>query len=166
MKLVNIVGARPQFIKIGPILRAIGRHNRDEPDNTIQEILVHTGQHYDYEMSSIFFEELGLKEPDYHLGVGSGSHAYQMGEMLKRIEEVLLDQKPDVVLVYGDTNSTLDGAERVSLFGSCARRREDLFTHLDVLVVMRGEEPFVERVKGSQGMEKNITSGPSSKPVW
>ena len=65
-----------------------------------------------------------------------------------------------------ETLSTLDGAERVSLFGSCARRREDLFTHLDVLVVMRGEEPFVERVKGSQGMEKNITSGPSSKPVW
>jgi len=110
MKVVNIVGARPQFIKVSPILRAIERHNREDPDHRIQEILVHTGQHYDYEMSSIFFEELGLKEPEYHLGVGSGTHAYQTGEMLQRLEEVLLVEKPGVVLVYGDTNSTLAGA--------------------------------------------------------
>ncbi|MEE8305499.1 MAG: UDP-N-acetylglucosamine 2-epimerase (non-hydrolyzing) [Candidatus Tectomicrobia bacterium] len=109
MKVVNIVGARPQFIKVGPILRAIERHNRENPDRSIQEILVHTGQHYDYEMSSIFFEELRLK-PDRHLGVGSGTHAHQTGEMLKRIEQVLLDEEPNVVLVYGDTNSTLAGA--------------------------------------------------------
>lgn len=110
MKVVDIVGARPQFIKVGPVLQAIEAHNRKRPDAPIQEILVHTGQHYDYEMSRIFFEELELKEPDYHLGVGSGSHAYQTGEMLKRIEEVLLKERPDWVLVYGDTNSTLAGA--------------------------------------------------------
>mgnify|MGYP000638356019 CR=1 FL=1 len=110
MKVVNIVGARPQFIKVGPILEAIAEHNRSHPDSPIQEVLVHTGQHYDFEMSRVFFEELKIKEPDYHLGVGSGSHGYQTGEMLKRIEEVLLKEKPDIVMVYGDTNSTLAGA--------------------------------------------------------
>lgn len=110
MKIADIVGARPQFIKLGPILKAIERHNRDHPDRPIQEILVHTGQHYDYEMSQVFFGELGLKAPDYHLGVGSGTHGYQTGEMLKRIEAVLLKEKPDRVMVYGDTNTTLAGA--------------------------------------------------------
>ncbi|WP_376790596.1 non-hydrolyzing UDP-N-acetylglucosamine 2-epimerase [Thermoflexus sp.] len=110
MKIVNIVGARPQFIKVAPILKAIEGHNRARPDVPIHEVLVHTGQHYDYEMSQVFFDELGLKAPDYHLGVGSGTHGYQTGEMLKRIEEVLLREKPDWVLVYGDTNSTLAGA--------------------------------------------------------
>nr|BAL55169.1 UDP-N-acetylglucosamine 2-epimerase [uncultured Acetothermia bacterium]BAL60210.1 UDP-N-acetylglucosamine-2-epimerase [Candidatus Acetothermum autotrophicum] len=110
MKLLDIVGARPQFIKVGPILRAIEKHNREHPQCSIQEILVHTGQHYDYMMSRVFFDELGLKAPDYHLGVGSGTHAYQTGEMLKRIEDVLLKEKPDLVMVYGDTNSTLAGA--------------------------------------------------------
>ena len=110
MKVVHIVGARPQFIKLAPILKAVERHNQQYPDRPIQEILVHTGQHYDYEMSQVFFDELGLKAPDYHLGVGSGSHGYQTGEMLKRIEEVLLKEKPDLVMVYGDTNTTLAGA--------------------------------------------------------
>ena len=110
MKIVDIVGARPQFIKLAPILKAIERHNRKHPESPIQEILVHTGQHYDYEMSQVFFDELGLKAPDYHLGVGSGTHGYQTGEMLKRIEEVLSKEKPNLVMVYGDTNSTLAGA--------------------------------------------------------
>lgn len=110
LKIVDIVGARPQFIKLAPILMAIERHNRENPGHRIEEVLVHTGQHYDYEMSQVFFDELGLKEPDYHLGVGSGTHGYQTGEMLKRIEEVLLKEKPDLVMVYGDTNSTLAGA--------------------------------------------------------
>ena len=110
LKIVDIVGARPQFIKLAPILKAIERHNRENPGHRIEEVLVHTGQHYDYEMSQVFFDELGLKVPDYHLGVGSGSHGYQTGEMLKRIEEVLLKEKPDLVMVYGDTNSTLAGA--------------------------------------------------------
>jgi len=87
MKVINIVGARPQFIKAAPVLRTIEQYNRSWPDRPIQEILVHTGQHYDYELSKVFFEELKLKEPDHHLGVGSGTHAYQTGEMLKRIIE-------------------------------------------------------------------------------
>ncbi|MFA0736799.1 MAG: hypothetical protein OGMRLDGQ_003299 [Candidatus Fervidibacter sp.] len=110
LKIVDIVGARPQFIKLAPILRAIVKHNQKRPECPIQEFLVHTGQHYDYEMSQVFFDELGLKSPDYHLGVGSGSHGYQTGEMLKRIEEVLIKEKPDMVMVYGDTNTTLAGA--------------------------------------------------------
>jgi UDP-N-acetylglucosamine 2-epimerase len=110
MKVVDVVGARPQFIKLAPILKAVERHNQQYPNRPIQEILVHTGQHYDYEMSQVFFDELGLKVPDYHLGVGSGNHGYQTGEMLKRIEEVLLKEKPDLVVVYGDTNTTLAGA--------------------------------------------------------
>lgn len=110
LKIMDIVGARPQFIKLAPILLAIKRRNEGHQDTHIDEVLVHTGQHYDYEMSQVFFDELGLKPPDYHLGVGSGTHGYQTGEMLKRIEGVLLKEKPDLVMVYGDTNTTLAGA--------------------------------------------------------
>jgi len=110
MKIIDVVGCRPQFIKVAPILHVIDRYNAEHHDSPIIEVLVHTGQHYDYEMSQVFFDELGLKAPDYHLGVGSGTHGYQTGEMLKRIEEVLLKEKPDLVMVYGDTNSTLAGA--------------------------------------------------------
>jgi UDP-N-acetylglucosamine 2-epimerase len=108
MKLITIVGARPQFIKASAIIRAIQEFNKRE--KRIREILVHTGQHYDYLMNKVFFEELKLPEPDYHLGVGSGSHARQTGMMLERIEAVLEKEKPHVVMVYGDTNSTLAGA--------------------------------------------------------
>jgi len=110
LKIVDVVGARPQFIKLAPILQAIVKHNQKRPECPIQEVLVHTGQHYDYEMSQVFFDGLGLKSLDYHLGVGSGSHGYQTGEMLKCIEEVLIKEKPDMVMVYGDTNTTLAGA--------------------------------------------------------
>ncbi len=102
MKVVSIVGARPQFIKASPLSRELRlRHH---------EILVHTGQHYDRDMSDVFFEELGMPVPDYHLGIGSGPHGAQTGAMLAAIETVLQKESPDAVIVYGDTNSTLAGA--------------------------------------------------------
>ncbi len=103
MKLLSIVGARPQFIKIAPVSRAINNLNKKEGREVIKDIVVHTGQHYDYEMSDIFFKELEIKKPDYNLGVGSGSHGVQTGEMLKKIEELLMKEITDIVMVYGDT---------------------------------------------------------------
>jgi UDP-GlcNAc3NAcA epimerase len=102
MKIVNLVGARPQFIKAAMVSRAL------QPD--CQEILLHTGQHYDENMSKVFFEELGLPDPAAYLGVGSDTHARQTARMLIGIEEFLLQEKPDWLVVYGDTNSTLAGA--------------------------------------------------------
>ncbi|MGI6649730.1 MAG: non-hydrolyzing UDP-N-acetylglucosamine 2-epimerase [Bacillota bacterium] len=112
MKIVTIIGARPQFIKAATVSRAIAEYNQTltEGQEPIKEILVHTGQHYDENMSDIFFEELGIPYPDYHLGIGSTSHGAQTGRMLEEIEKVLLGEQPDRVLVYGDTNSTLAGA--------------------------------------------------------
>lgn len=109
LKIVNIVGVRPQFIKYFPVSRAIGRFNRTS-SNRLKDVLIHTGQHYDYNTSKIFFDELGIREPDYHLEVGSGTHGKQTGLILQRSEKVLLKERPDIVLVYGDTNSTLGGA--------------------------------------------------------
>jgi UDP-GlcNAc3NAcA epimerase len=102
MRLASIVGARPQFIKLTPVSCALRQRH--------EEMIIHTGQHYDYRMSALFFDELAIPSPDYHLGVGSGSHGAQTGRMLEAIEQVLIKEHPDWVIVYGDTNSTLAGA--------------------------------------------------------
>lgn len=103
MKICTVVGARPQFVKVAPVSRALAAQDW-------REVLIHTGQHYDYAMSDIFFDELRLARPDYNLGVGSGSHGAQTGRMLIQIEGVLMAERPDITLVYGDTNSTLAAA--------------------------------------------------------
>src|SRR5687768_9227293 len=102
MKVATIVGARPQFIKAAAVSRVLRQQH--------QEILIHTGQHYDYEMSGVFFDGLEIPPPDINLEVGSGAHGQQTGNMLAGIEKVLEAERPAVVLIYGDTNSTLAGA--------------------------------------------------------
>lgn len=104
MKTITVLGARPQFIKAAPMSRAAANHA------DVTDIILHTGQHYDSNMSDVFFEELGIPAPKYHLGIGGGTHGQMTGRQLEAIESVLLEEKPDVVLVYGDTNSTIAGA--------------------------------------------------------
>lgn len=104
MKILTILGARPQFIKAGSVSREIAKHNN------IKEVIVHTGQHYDTNMSAIFFEQMHVPKPDYFLGIKATTHASMTGQMMEKIEEVALKEQPDWVLVYGDTNSTLAGA--------------------------------------------------------
>ncbi len=104
MKIATIVGARPQFIKAATVSRCI------EAQSGISEVLIHTGQHYNANMSDVFFYELDIRQPDYHLGIGGGSHGQNVGRMIETIEKVLLQERPDWVLVFGDTDSTLAGA--------------------------------------------------------
>lgn len=110
IKIVTIIGARPQFIKAAMVSRSFKRHNIKKQSPAIKEIIVHTGQHYDMNMSQVFFDQLKIPNPIYHLEVGSGNHGQMTGKMLPKIEEVLQKEDPDWVLVYGDTNSTLAGA--------------------------------------------------------
>ena len=110
MKIVTIIGARPQIIKAAALSRAIKSHYADR----IQEVIVHTGQHYDDNMSKVFFDELGIPKPDYNLQVGSASHGVQTAKIIEGIEQILMDEKPDYIVLYGDTNSTLAGAVAAS----------------------------------------------------
>ena len=103
LKIITIIGARPQIIKAAALSRAIRNHFKSE----IREIIVHTGQHYDERMSQVFIDELHIPKPNYNLSIGSASHGKQTGRMIERIEEVLLEEEPDYIIIYGDTNSTL-----------------------------------------------------------
>ena len=109
MKVVTVIGARPQFVKAATFSRAVREHNK-QSELTVEEVIVHTGQHFDANMSDVFFEEMDIPKPNYSLGIGGGNHGAMTGRQLEQIETVLLKEQPDWVLVYGDTNSTLAGA--------------------------------------------------------
>lgn len=106
MKIISVVGARPNFMKIAPFIKTINKHYTTK-QKLIEHILVHTGQHYDTKMSKIFFKQLDLPEPDYYLNIGSGSHAEQTGRIMIEFEKVLLKEKPNLIIVVGDVNSTI-----------------------------------------------------------
>jgi UDP-N-acetylglucosamine 2-epimerase (non-hydrolysing) len=106
MKIISVVGARPNFMKIAPFIRAIEKHNTGEGEK-VEHLLVHTGQHYDHQMSQTFFDSLNIPPADIHLGVGSGTHAEQVGNIMIAFEKVLMKEKPDWVVVVGDVNATL-----------------------------------------------------------
>lgn len=110
MKIVTVVGARPQFVKAAAVSRAIREFNQENNGHNIHEVIVHTGQHYDKNMSQVFFDQLDIPRPDYNLAIGGGTHGAMTGQMLEKIEHILMAEMPDWVLIYGDTNSTLAGA--------------------------------------------------------
>ena len=102
MKIISVVGARPNFMKVAPLHKAFQKYQ-----DQIQHIICHTGQHYDEKMSKVFFEDLELPKPDYYLGVGSGSHAEQTSRVMIEFEKILVEEKPDLIIVVGDVNSTI-----------------------------------------------------------
>lgn len=141
MKILTVVGARPNFMKAAPIIAAINAHNertvaksagaQEARVGMIRHVLVHTGQHYDEVMSGSFFNDLNLPKPDIHLGVGSGSHAAQTSEIMKKFEEVLLGERPDVVVVVGDVNSTLACALDTSKISFDSNGSRPLIAHVE-----------------------------------
>ena len=126
IKIITIIGARPQIIKAAALSRAIRNHFKE----SITEIIVHTGQHYDANMSAVFFEELNIPQPNYNLNVGSGNHGKQTAKMIEGIEEILVKEKPNAIVLYGDTNSTLAGAIAASKI------------HIDVIHIEAGLRSF------------------------
>ena len=106
-KIISVVGARPNFMKVAPIHKAFEKYNKEHAETKVQHLVCHTGQHYDEKMSKVFFTELGLPQPDFYLGVGSGSHAEQTAHVMLEFEKILLNEKPDLVIVVGDVNSTI-----------------------------------------------------------
>jgi UDP-N-acetylglucosamine 2-epimerase (non-hydrolysing) len=141
MKILTVVGARPNFMKVAPIIAAINAHNErnagsldlqsEGSPEAIQHVLVHTGQHYDALMSGSFFNDLNLPKPDVHMGVGSGSHAAQTAEIMKKFEEVVLAEKPDFVVVVGDVNSTMGCALVTSKISFDATGSRPLIAHVE-----------------------------------
>ena len=139
---MTVVGARPNFMKAAPIIAAIRDHNNqlagsagrtgiEHSQIAVQSVLVHTGQHYDEAMSDRFFVDLNIPKPDVHLGVGSGSHAVQTAEVMKRFEEVLLRESPDLVVVVGDVNSTLACALVAAKISYDASGNKPLIAHVE-----------------------------------
>src|SRR5580704_9765784 len=141
VKVVTVVGARPNFMKAAPIIAAISRHNASLasrngghhhlPDIAIQSVLVHTGQHYDEAMSDRFFADLNIPKPDVHLGAGSGSHAAQTADIMKKFEEVLLRERPDLLVVVGDVNSTLACALVASKISYGTAQSRPIIAHVE-----------------------------------
>ena len=140
MKILTIVGARPNFMKVAPIIAAINEHNRRTDEAAaetgaraarIQHVLVHTGQHYDEIMSGSFFSDLNLPKPDVHMGVGSGSHAAQTAEIMKKFEEIAMNEKPDAVVVVGDVNSTVACALVTSKIAFDAAGKRPVIAHVE-----------------------------------
>jgi UDP-N-acetylglucosamine 2-epimerase (non-hydrolysing) len=131
IKIISVVGARPNFMKVAPIIRAIDEHNKRGIGPEIQHLLVHTGQHYDALMSDRFFTDLALPKPDVHLGAGSGSQASQTAEILQKFENVLVQEYPDAVIVVGDVNSTVACALATAKFPLAPGRRRPLIAHVE-----------------------------------
>jgi UDP-N-acetylglucosamine 2-epimerase (non-hydrolysing) len=131
MKILTVVGARPNFMKVAPIIRTIRAHNEQGGEPGIQHVLVHTGQHYDALMSDCFFTELSLPKPDVHLGVGSGSQGAQTAEILKKFEDVLANERPDVVIVVGDVTSTVACALATAKMPAAANKSRALVAHVE-----------------------------------
>ncbi len=133
MKVLSVVGARPNFMKIAPIVKAIAEHNYDVRGykTKMDHLLIHTGQHYDFAMSESFFGDLNLPAPDAYLGVGSNSHATQTAEIMTRVERILLEQRPDVVIVVGDVNSTMAAALVASKISYTAKGGRPKIAHVE-----------------------------------